>query len=457
MSAEYDLIVLGGGPAGYPAAIRASQLKARVCLIEREALGGVCLNRGCIPTKTMHGLAHLLEIAGGGAEAGIKGTVEADMRSLQAHKNRTVNSLVSGVEKLLRESKVDVVRGEGRIVRPGEVEVEGQGSIRGGNIILATGSVEVELPGMEFNGATILGGSDLLNLERIPESMLVVGGGVIGCEFASIFNAFGTRVSIVEMLPSLIATEDDQVIRFLQTYFRKKGIQLYLGTRVEGMASSAGGVTVRLEEGREIAAEVVLVSVGRRPNISGAGLPECGITIEKNRVVTNRRMETNLEGVYAAGDVIGGWLLAHVATREGLIAARNALGGEEEIDYQAVPTTIYTLPEVSRVGLTEREARERGLDVAVGRFPFAANGKAKGLREEEGFVKWVAAKKDGGLLGLHIIGPQATELLTAGILAVKRGMTISDFTSAILPHPTLSEALGEAAEHALGRAIHLLR
>jgi dihydrolipoamide dehydrogenase len=259
------------------------------------------------------------------------------------------------------------------------------------------------------------------------------------------------------MLPRLIATEDAQVSRFLQAFFKKRGIRLHLGTTASEVASAGDGVRVILEGGEEIAAEMVLVSVGRRPNVADIGLEEIGVEPERGGIAVNERMETGVEGVYAAGDVVGGWLLAHVATREGIVAAENALGADRKICYDAVPATIYTLPEIARVGITEDEAKDRGMAVVTGRFPFAANGKAKGLREEDGFVKWVAEKEGLRLVGLHIIGPQATELLAAGILAVQRGMSVEEFTESIFPHPTLSEALAEAAEAITGQAIHILR
>ncbi len=457
MGQDFDLLVLGGGPAGYPAAIRGSQLGASVCLIEKEALGGVCLNRGCIPTKTMHGLAHLLEQASGGAGKGVSGSIKCDAEGLFSHKEDVIDSLVSGVEKILKGRKVTVLKGQGRITGPGEIEVEGHGKIRGGRIIVATGSSEIEIPGLEFNGRNVLSSTHLLDLGRIPESMIVIGGGVIGSEFASIFAEFGTSITIVEMLPSLIATEDLHIVRFFQSLIKKKGVALKLGSRVAKIDPDDRIVTAELDSGERLSAEIALVSVGRSPNISDIGLETLGIEADRTGIPVNARMESSAEGVYAAGDVTGGYLLAHVATREGVVAAENALGGAREIDYSTVPTTIYTLPEISRVGLTEEEAKEKGIEPVTGRFPFAANGKAKGLREEDGFVKWIASKKDGRLLGLHIIGPQATELISAGILAIDKGMKVEDLGSVIFPHPTLSEAVGEAADALEGRAIHLLR
>ncbi len=455
MAGEYDLLVLGGGPAGYPAAIRAARMGARVCLIEQGPLGGVCLNRGCIPTKALHSLAHTIEQADG---AGFTdGPLRVDAHALFAHKDRVVSDLVSGVEQILRARKVTVTRGRGRIIAPGTVDVEGAGTVRGRRLIIATGSSEVELPALPFDGERILDSTGLLDLDRIPGSLVVVGGGVIGCEFASIFNAFGTDVSIVEMLPRLIATEDSQVSRYLQALFKKRGIRLHLGVRAREAEREGDGVRVHLENGEIISAEMVLVSVGRTPSVADIGLEEIGVTVEAGGIAVNGRMETGVEGVYAAGDVVGGWLLAHVATREGIIAAENAFGKDREMRYDSIPSTIYTLPEIAHVGLTEDEAKERDLSVVTGRFPFAANGKAKGLREEDGFVKWVAERDGQRLLGLHIIGPQATELLAAGILAVERGMSVEDFTGAVFPHPTLSEALAEAAEAITGDAIHIVR
>ncbi len=456
MASVYDIVVLGGGPAGYPAAIRGAQLGAKVCLVEEDRIGGVCLNRGCIPTKTLHGAAHLVEMAAAGRDIGLSGELTVDPAALLEHRKRTVDSLVGGVEKILKRRKVDVVRGRGRLVRPGAVEVEGHGLVEGRSVIVATGSSEIELPGMEFDGAAVLNSSDLLELDRVPGSMIVVGGGVIGCEFASIFNAFGTDVTIVEMLPSLVATEDAQVVRYLQTYMKKKGISLRLAAKVSSLEKSAGRVTARLESGEELTAETALVSVGRRPNTGGIGLDEIGVEYSRSGIAVDASMRTGAKGVYAAGDVTGGWLLAHVATREGIVAVENALGREAEVDYKAVPTAIYTLPEISRVGLTEGEAGDLGIEYVTGRFPFAANGKAKGLGEEDGFVKWIASKEDGRLLGLHVIGPQATELLSAGITALGGKLTAGDFASPIFPHPTLSEALAEAAEAIDGLAIHIL-
>ncbi len=454
MSKEYDLVVLGGGPAGYPAAIRAAQLGASVCLVEKGPLGGTCLNWGCIPTKTLHALAHLIERAGDGGRLGASGTLVPDAKVLFEHKKDVVTSLVGGIERLVKKRKIDLVRGEGTLEGGGAVGVEGSGTITGKKVLVATGSSEVELPGLEFDGERILSSRDILDLGRIPESLVVVGGGVIGCEFASIFNAFGVKVTIVEMLPRIIATGDGQISRYLQSFLKRRGVVFHLGTKVSEAEVKEDSVLCRLENGDGLEAECVLVSVGRRPNLEGVGLDRAGVKYDRGGIDVNGRMETNVGGIYAAGDVVGGLMLAHVATREGVTAAGNALGQSDAVRYDAMPNTIYTLPEVSRVGLTEEEAKRNGLEIVTGRFPFAANGKAKGLGEEDGFVKWVASKGEGRLLGLHIIGPQATELVASGVLAVEQGMTAEEYARAVLPHPTLSEALAEAAEAIHGTSIH---
>ena len=458
MVREYDLVVLGGGPAGYPAAIRAAQLGGRVCLVEKEALGGTCLNWGCIPTKTFHAAAHLLERSREGKGRGIGGGVlEVDAAGLFANKSRVVKELVSGLDKIMKARKIDVLKGAGRFLRSDEIEVEGVGPVKGRKIIIATGSSEMALPFLPFDGAHVLSSKDILDRGRIPKSLVIVGGGAIGCEFASIFNAFGTKVTIVEMLPSIVATEDAQISRTLQMFFRKKGVDLHLGAKLASARIEGGGIVARLESGAEIAAEAVLVSVGRKPSYAGAGIEGIGVEADRGGIKVNRKMETSVPGVYAAGDVVGGALLAHVATREGIVAAENALGHAREVSYDAIPATIYTLPEVAHVGITEEGARAQGIKCATGRFPFAANGKAKGLGEEDGFVKWVAREDDRKLIGLHIIGPHATELLASGIVALNRGMTGEEFAESIFPHPTLSEALSGAAEALDGKAIDLVK
>ncbi len=457
-AAEYDLVVLGGGPAGYPAAIRASQMGARVCLIEKDTIGGTCINRGCIPTKTMHATAHLMErmesasrLCTGDAAFG------PDAESLFEYKDGVVGKLVSGLKQLLKSRNVDVIKGTGTIMGRGEIEVSGMGKVTGKSVLIATGSSEIDVPGMEVDGIGVVGSTELLELGRIPKSLIVIGGGIIGCEFASIFNGLGTKIEIVEMLPRLIATEDMQVSRFLQASFRKRGIGMHLGTKVTSLASEGGAIKAVLDDGSGISAEMALVSVGRRPNVTGIGLENVGIEASPKGIEVNERMETGFEGFYAAGDVVGGWMLAHVATREGIVAAENALGGSRTISYEAIPSTIYTLPEIASVGATEEAAKKLGLKVATGRFPFAANGKAKGLGEEEGFVKWVVDAGEKRLIGLHIIGPQATELIAAGVIAVDRRLTVDEFTSSVFAHPTLSEAVSEAADAVEGRALHILR
>jgi dihydrolipoamide dehydrogenase len=455
---EFDLLVLGGGPAGYPAAIRAAQLGARVCLVERERVGGTCLNWGCIPTKAFQAVAHDIERARSGKERGFAvEAVRADAERLFANKARVVGELVSGVEKILKARKIEVFRGAGHITGPGTVEVEGTGAVRASKIVIATGSIDVAPPQVPIDGTFIVGSKGLLDLGRIPETLVIVGGGFIGCEFASIFNALGSKVSVVEMLPAILSTEDAQVARTLQMFMRKKGIELHLGTKVVSAERGGAGTILVLEGGAEISAEVVLVAVGRRPHFADCGYERVGIEADRGGIKVNDRMETTVSGVYAAGDAVGGMLLAHVATREGVVAAENALGGSRRASYDAIPSTIYTLPEIARVGVTEEQAKRDGTAVVTGRFPFAANGKAKGLGEEDGFVKWIARADDKRLIGFHAIGPHVTELAASAAIAIGRGMTAEDVAESVFPHPTLSETLGGAAEAVYGRAIDLIR
>ena len=458
MTREFDLLVLGGGPAGYPAAIRAAQLGARVGLVEREHIGGTCLNWGCIPTKTFHAVAHDLERVREGKGRGLSvGALEADAASLFANKARVVRELVSGVEKILKARKIEVLRGTGRLTGPGTIEVEGVGAVRAPKIVLATGSIDVTPPQVPVDGKFIVGSKGILDLGRIPETLVIVGGGFIGCEFASIFNALGSKVSVVEMLPNVLAAEDAQISRTLQMLFRKKGIELHLGTKVVSAERGGAGTIAVLESGAEISAEIVLVAVGRRAHFAESGIEHLGVEADRGGIKVNERLETSAPGVYAAGDAVGGMLLAHVATREGVVAAENALGASRRVSYEAVPSTIYTLPEISRVGMTEEEAKRRGLAIVTGRFPFAANGKAKGLGEEDGFVKWVARADDQKLIGFHAIGPHVTELAALAALAIGRGLTAEELAESVFPHPTLSETLAGAAEAVYGKAIDLIR
>jgi len=448
--------VLGAGVGGYPAAIRAAQLGASVCIVENDAVGGTCLNRGCIPTKVLHAKAHLVHSLHVSEQAGIVANeVAIDPAVLFSFKNNVVSDLVRGVETLFKRWKVKVVRGTGRLVSPRNIEVEGYGTIETEKIIVATGSEETEIPGVVVDGDRVLDSAQLLSLGSIPRSLVIIGGGVIGCEFASIFNAFGTEVKIVEMLPRLVATEDLQISRALQTYFKRKGIELHLKSRVVSVEKFDGGVNVVLDSEDKITGEFVLVAAGRKPRVSGLGLEEIGVEFGPRGIVVDDWMSTNVAGVYAAGDVVGGWLLAHVAMRESVVAVENAFGAYRKIDYSSVPTTIYTIPEISRVGMTEEQAAAEGIEVKKGRFPFAANGKAKGLQETDGFVKWIARRDDDRVIGLHIIGPGATELVASGIIAVERRMTVEQFVNSIFPHPTLSESLFESAESILGKAIHI--
>jgi len=448
---HYDLIVLGGGPAGYPAAIRAAQLGADVCLIEENKLGGVCLNWGCIPTKAMHATAHMIELS---RKTGHIDNSGVDMESLAAYRSEVVKKLVTGVTGLLEKRGVEVIRGRGRLISPKQVKVDSKDVLEGEKIIIATGSSAMTLPGIEFDGERILSSKELLNMKHLPSSLIIIGGGVIGSEFASIYNALGTEITIVEMLPSLVAEESDRIGKYLRMFFKKKGIKVNLKSRVEQIERNSEGVTAILDNGEKVEAEAAVLSVGRAPNLKDTGIEELGIESDKNGIRVNGRMETGVDGVYAAGDVVGGYLLAHVATREGVVASENALGHEREIDYSLVPSTVYTIPEIAHVGMNMKEAESEGIESVRGNFPFSANGKALGMNESDGFVNWVAEKESGKLLGLHIIGPGATELVSIGTVAIANGMTAEDFETMIFPHPTLGESIYEAAEDINSKSIH---
>ena len=460
---EADVAVIGGGPAGYVAAIRAARLGARVLLIEKDALGGTCLNRGCIPTKA---LLHAVELKRLGAQAagfGIDfGPPAVDVSRLMARKQEVVKLLVGGVGALMRANKVDVLSGAARLTGARTADVRlADGSVEtvsARSIILASGSVPTALPVPGADSSGVIDSDGALSLAEIPQSVVIVGGGVIGAEFACIFRGLDAEVTVIEMMPQLIPTEDADLAAALALFLKGQGVQVFTGAQVQEMRQRDGGVEVLFQAGGEqksARGDKVLVSVGRRPNTADLGLELAGVRLERGRVVVNERMETGVPGLYAAGDVTGGMLLAHKAMAEGEVAAENAAGMNARMDYRAVPRCLYTLPEIAAVGLTEQQARDEGYEVAAGRFPFSASGRAATAGEREGFVKVVADAGSGELLGVHIAGPQATELIAEAALALRMEATLADIAACVHAHPTLSEALREAALDASGDAIHI--
>ena len=456
------IAILGAGPGGYVAAVRARQLGAEVTLIEQEHLGGVCLNKGCIPSKALlrsAGVARLAreELADFGVQAEFRGV---DWAAVQKRKDRVVSQLVKGVEFLMKGNNVRVVMGKGRLVDAHTISVEADGAeevVTADKIILATGSLPAVLPLPGLQPPDVLTSTEMLAIDRVPASLAIIGGGVIGCEFADVFNAMGAKVTILEMLPRIVPLEEEEVSAELLRIFKRRRIDVYVEARVTGAVAREGKRVVQFtHQGaeKEVEAEVVLSAVGRRLNTEGIGLEEAGVELNRRQIVVNATLETSLPGVYAIGDCIGGYLLAHVASAEGKVAVTNALGGGVEMDYRAVPSAVYTHPEIGSVGLTEAQAREKGHDVKVGRFPFRASGRALAEGVRDGFVKLVAEAATDKVLGGHIIGPHATDIIHEVVLAVQTGRTATEVGDMIHAHPTLSEPVMEAAEDIHGRAVH---
>ncbi len=462
---ERDIVVIGGGPAGYVAAIRAAQLGGKVTVIENDKLGGTCLNRGCIPSKSLLHSVELYQTMKNAEQFGIKATeVSFDLAKMQSRKSRTVATLVGGVQSLLNGNKVEVIKGRATLTPSREVEVDtGQGekqTIRSKKILLATGAKPIKLP---IPGADspkgIIDAESILDLDYVPRSLLMIGGGVIGVEMATILAKLGGKITIVEMLPHILPAEDAELTTVLAHALKEDGVQLYEGAKVTSIEDSAGGktATISTAEGEQkVKTEIVAIGVGYIPNVDGLGLDQAGVAAGKGGIQVNERMETSAPNIYAAGDAIGGIMLAYVAMEEGTVAAENALGKNSTIDYQAVPRCTFTLPELASVGLTKEEATAQGYQVQVGKFPFSANSMATILGERQGLIKIIAEQKYGQILGVHIAGPRATDLIAEAALAMKMDATPQEIVATVHAHPTLSEALREAALDVSGETIHFL-
>lgn len=461
---KYDLIVIGSGPGGYVAAIRASQLGLKTAVVEKDEPGGICLNWGCIPTKSLLKSAKVYDYIKHAADYGItlEGTAKPDFSAVVARSRGVSEGMSKGVQFLLKKNKIDLIKGWGKIDGKGGVMVEDDGEstlFSADHIILATGARSKQLPGLKQDGKKIIGYREAMTLPKLPESMIVVGSGAIGSEFANFYNTMGTRVTLIEFLPAIVPNEDEEVSKQLERSFKKAGMKILTNSSVESVDTSGNicKATVKTKKGTEvIEAEIVLSAVGVETNIEGIGLEEAGVKSERGKIIVDDFYRTNVKGVYAIGDIVHGPALAHVASAEGIICVEKITGKETEpLDYGNIPGCTYTSPEVASVGLTESAARDQGYDVKIGKFPFSASGKAAAEGARDGFVKLVFDGKHGELLGAHMIGAGVTELISEIVVARKLETTVHEIIKSVHPHPTMSEAIMEAAAAAWGEVIHL--
>jgi dihydrolipoamide dehydrogenase len=462
----YDLCIIGSGPGGYVAAIRASQLGMSVLVVEKEPrLGGVCTLWGCIPTKALLHTADVLEEARHAAEVGVAARdVRLDLAAAHKHREKIVRQSTNGISYLMKKNRVEIAAGFGRLAGPGRVAVQGadgaETTYSAKSVILATGSTPRSLPGMDIDEKSVLSSTAMLELAEVPKSLVVIGSGAVGVEFASMYARFGSKVTIIEVLPRIVPVEDEEISRELAASFKRQGIAIYPDTRVERLTRGEGGVELLArstgDKTETFRAEKVLMAVGRRPLTDGIGLEAAGVATERGYVKVDKMMQTTVPGVYAIGDILPTQALAHLASAEGVVAVEHMAGrNPQPINYDQIPGCTYCSPEIGSIGLTEAKARERGYDVVVGKFPFSAIGKARILNQASGFVKIVAEKKYDEVLGVHVIGPAATELIAEACAAMRLEATSEELVHTIHAHPTLSEAMHEASEAVLGHAIHI--
>lgn len=465
MQKEADLVVIGGGPAGYVCAIRASQLGLRTILVEKARLGGECLTAGCIPSKSLISVAKTLDKVREGEKFGIRATgLTVDVDALQAWKEGVITTLEAGITTLCKGNKVEVVKAVAELTAPGKVAVKGDGvtgEILTKNIVIATGSSSIQLPGLEFDGQKVIGSKEALELKQIPERMLVVGGGYIGLEIACMYQRLGSQLTVVELTDQLLPGTEPDLVRYVYRNLERRGATIYLSSKVSSIDKSLQATKVKIEtpNGPVVAeTDVVLVSVGRKPLTVGMNLGNLGVQVDqKGFVITDSHMQTTIQGIYAIGDVRGMPMLAHKAQKEGIVAAESAAGLPTVAEWRAIPWAIFTDPEVSGVGFTEKQATEAGYQVKKTRFPFGGLGRALAAGEPDGFARIVSDAKNNVVLGVQIVGPEASDLISEAALAVEMGATLNDLALTIHPHPTLPEAIMEAAESGMGRPIHQLR
>jgi len=458
---NFDLIVLGGGPGGYVAAIKAAQLGMSVACIEKEeALGGTCLRVGCIPSKALLDSSELYDqLRHKAREHGISaGEPSIDVAAMMKRKDGVVTGLTRGIAGLLKKNKIEWVRGFGRLTGAGTVEVEGsegKRTLKAKNILLATGSVPIELPFLKFDGKRIVDSTGALSLPEVPGHMVVVGGGVIGLELGSVWLRLGAKVTVLEALPTILPGMDGEVIKQADRIFRKQGFDIRTGQKVTGAEVGKKGVKVSVEGGEAIDCDVVLVAVGRRAYTEGMGIEEAGVKLERGVIQVDERYHTGVGSIYAIGDAIGGRMLAHKAEEEGVAAVENMAGEHGHVNYDAVANVVYTWPEIASVGASEEELKKAGREYRSGKFPFMANGRAKAMGETDGFVKVLTDAKSDRLLGLHILGPRASDLIAEASLAMEFHASAEDIARSVHAHPTLPEAIKEAALAAGSGAIHI--
>ncbi len=465
----YDIVVIGSGPGGYVAAIRASQLGFKTAVIEKESLGGICLNWGCIPTKALLKSAQVLEDIKHAKDFGIEASGSANFESVIKRSRGVADKMSKGVNFLMKKNKIEVITGTGKLKAKGQVEVTAaDGSkkiVEAKHIIIATGGRSRELPTMKIDGKKIVGYREAMTLPQLPKSIIVVGSGAIGVEFGYFYNSMGSKVTIVEFLPRIVPVEDEDISKELEKSFKKKGIDILTNSEVTAVNTSGTGVKATIKtptDQIELEADVLLSAVGVSANIENLGLEELGIKTEKGKVLVDKFYQTNLTGIYAIGDCAPGQALAHVASKEGIICVENIGYNEkkynhkpESIDYNNVPGCTYCYPEIASVGFTEKQAKDAGYEIKVGKFPLSASGKASAAGHTEGFVKVIFDAKYGEWLGTHMIGYNVTEIIAQTVTARKLETTYHEVLNSIHPHPTISESVKDAIELAYGEAIHL--
>jgi dihydrolipoamide dehydrogenase len=451
----YDIVILGGGSGGYACALRAAELGKRVALIEKDKVGGTCLHKGCIPTKALLHAAEIADQAREGANFGVRTALEGiDMAGVNAYKDKVVTRLYKGLAGLVASRKIDVIEGEGKLVSPTAVQV-GDQRIEGAHVVLASGSESRSLPGLEADGERVITSDQALRLDRVPASVVILGGGVIGVEFASVWRSFGAEVTIVEMLPHLLPPEEESSSKLIERAFRRRGIKYKLGTRFEGVKNTDAGVTVTLAGGETLDAELLLVAVGRGPVSAGLGYDEVGVTMDRGFVLVDELCQTNIPTISAVGDLTPGLQLAHIGFAEGILVAERLAGlPVVPINYDGVPRVTYSDPEVASVGITSATAAERGIEVTEFTYDLAGNGKSQ-ILQTQGYAKVITAANGGPVLGIHLVGARVGELIAEAQLIYNWEAVPADVAQLIHPHPTQSEAIGEAHLALAGKPLHV--